>query len=516
MRRRLGEVRLAPSFEMTSSLLRRSEHSRRNATASPSAPRTTIAFVIDHLSERTRKAARVLLEHCRLYAAELIIVAHGKIADPFGSPSLTGKSDVAVRLIDGPLTGGYRALREAAFLAATGDVITFIEDWRLTQAKVLDLITERSILAATNETGAIPGLLSVVVPAHDAGATLNAALVAILDSDLPRDQYEIIVVDDASGDDTAITAARAADRIIRLPRADAFGPAYARNRGAEFARGEYIAFVDADVCVHTDALTRFVSVFETDADVGAVLGSYDARAADPRLLSQYRNLLYHFYHQRSGGEARAFWAGCGAVRASVFAKTGMYDEWRFPRPQIEDIDLGHRIRDLGFRIKLCPEIQACHLRGWTLRELMATDFRDHAIPWMRVMSQRVPFTRSTAIGLRTLERIGTGLTWFALICLLLGWLVDLPTLYSIAIASLAGVAWQGWDRLAFFKRARGWRFAVAAFFLDSIYYLMNGAAVLLGWVLRETVGEPSPSPTIEAFAEVGVRTWPPIHAKYER
>ena len=151
-----------------------------------------------------------------------------------------------------------------------------------------------------------------------------------------------------------------------------------------------------------------------------------------------------------------------------------------------------------------------------MRELLATDFRDHAIPWRRVLSQRVPITRSTSIGLRTLERIGTGLTWTALICLLCGRLLDLPLLYLLAIVSLGGVAWQGWERLVFFKRARGWRFAFAAFLLDSSYYLINGAAVLFGWFLRETVGEPSPSPTIEAFAEVGVRTWPPIHAKYER
>lgn len=517
MRRRLAEVRLAPSFEMTSSLVESRRPGRSsNAPASSRAPRTTVALVIDHLSEQTRKVARVLREHCRLYGVELIVAARGSISDPFGGPSLPDKIDLAARVVDGPLPGGYPALREAAFLAATGDVITFIEDRHLNQAKVLDLITERPILAATSTTGFTPGFLSVIVPAHDAGSTIKAALDGILGNDLPRDRYEIIVVDDASGDDTAKTAARLADRIVRLPGAEAFGPAYARNRGAEFARGEYIAFVDADVCVHADALGRFVSAFEADASLAAVLGSYDALAADPRFLSQYRNLLYHFYHQRSGGDAPAFWAGCGAVRAAVFAKTGMYDEWRFPRPQIEDIDLGHRIMDLGFRIKRCPEIQACHLRGWTMRELMTTDFRDHAIPWRRVLSQRAPITRSTSIGLRTLETIGTGLTWIALICLLVGGLFNLPILYYVAIASVAGVAWHGWDRLAFFKRARGWRFAFAAFLLDNSYYLMNGAAVLFGWLLRETVGEPSPPPRIEAFAEVGVRTWPPIHAKYER
>src|SRR5918993_5129213 len=49
-------------------------------------------------------------------------------------------------------------------------------------------------------------LLSVVVPCHDASATLSRTLAAIVASDLPRELWELIVVDDASSDDTALIA----------------------------------------------------------------------------------------------------------------------------------------------------------------------------------------------------------------------------------------------------------------------------------------------------------------------
>src|SRR5438874_6854118 len=77
-------------------------------------------------------------------------------------------------------------------------------------------------------------LISVVVPAHDAGQFLHECIDALMASDLPRSGWELIVVDDASTDETAEIALRA-DRMISVS-GRAHGPAYARNRGAEEAR----------------------------------------------------------------------------------------------------------------------------------------------------------------------------------------------------------------------------------------------------------------------------------------
>ena len=70
---------------------------------------------------------------------------------------------------------------------------------------------------------------------------------------------------------------------------------------------------------------------------------------------------------------RTFWAGLGAVRRDVFAAVGGFDAARYPHPSIEDIELGGRLAARG-RILLDPAMQGTHLKEWTLRSMVTTDF----------------------------------------------------------------------------------------------------------------------------------------------
>jgi glycosyltransferase involved in cell wall biosynthesis len=93
--------------------------------------------------------------------------------------------------------------------------------------------------------------LSVIVPVGDGAGFLADSLPALRASDLPADQWELIVVDDGSGDGSAAIAERYADAVVRLDRPH--GPALARNRCVERARGDILVFIDADVSVHRGA-----------------------------------------------------------------------------------------------------------------------------------------------------------------------------------------------------------------------------------------------------------------------
>jgi glycosyltransferase involved in cell wall biosynthesis len=188
-------------------------------------------------------------------------------------------------------------------------------------------------------------LMSVVMPAHNAAGMLPRTLAALRNSDLPRSRWELIVVDDGSGDETSLIAARYADTVVTLP-GKASGPAYARNRGFEVSRGDIIVFIDADCIVHPDTLSRFEEFLGSDPDLGAIFGSYDDKPPASGLMSQYRNLVHHYVHHQNAGEVETFWAAAGAIRRDVFAEVGMYDEWHYSKPQIEDIELGARIRKL--------------------------------------------------------------------------------------------------------------------------------------------------------------------------
>jgi glycosyltransferase involved in cell wall biosynthesis len=353
---------------------------------------------------------------------------------------------------------------------------------------------------------------SVIVPVHQGAQILPKSLGALAQSDLPRDSWELIVVDDASTDGTAQVASRYADTVVTLGRKPQ-GPSYARNRGVEAARGDVIVFIDADVCVHRETLGRFAEIFAENPGFSAVFGSYDTAPPAPGLVSQYRNLLHHWVHQQNGGDAETFWAGCGAIRREVFLEAGMYDEWHFSRPQIEDIELGHRLKALGHRISLDPDIQATHLKRWTLRNMIATDFRDRGVPWTRLLIQRGIVSRSQSLNLRLIERVNTVLVWLGAMSpvVALGardarWLV-------LTLILVLPVLWFNRHLYGFFRRHRGFWFALRAVPLHLIYYFLNGIAVGWGWLVHHAVGEPQPAVAVQAFSEVGLESWPPVPRK---
>lgn len=363
----------------------------------------------------------------------------------------------------------------------------------------------------TDATGRDDGLpfLSVVVPARDAADQLAETLPALADSDLPRDRWELVVVDDASDDETPLVAASWADTVVRLPP-PARGPAYARNRGFESARGDCVVFVDADVRVHADTLRLFAETFRDHPDVGAVFGSYDDRPSAPGLVSQFRNLMHHHFHQENAGEAETFWAGCGAVRSEVFRRAGMYDEWHYAEPQIEDIELGRRIRRLGHRILLRPDIQGTHLKRWTLGGMLKTDLLKRGVPWTRLLIQEGSGAATRALNLRTSQKVATvavaaGLAAAAAVPVVgEGWPLWISAA-ALAVVIVGNVRF--YTRLA---RVHGLLFPLACLPLHCLYYVTSAVSAATGWISHHLVGPPAPSPAAAAFREVGLETWPPV------
>ena len=164
--------------------------------------------------------------------------------------------------------------------------------------------------------------LSVIVSTRDSTATLPDVLRAIRKSDLSRSAYELIVVDDASTDGSAAIAARYADTVVRLAGRPS-GPGYSRNRGVELARGAVIAFVDGDVVVRPDTLSRMLTLLRKRPEIDAVSASHDVQSGAPNFVSQYWNLLLSFGEQRHSGCCAQFAPGCGVVRRAAFVSAAV-------------------------------------------------------------------------------------------------------------------------------------------------------------------------------------------------
>ncbi|HEY6065937.1 MAG TPA: glycosyltransferase [Thermoanaerobaculia bacterium] len=313
--------------------------------------------------------------------------------------------------------------------------------------------------------------VSVVVPAFDDPVGLAECLDALAPSAGPEN--EIIVVDDASTDETPAVAARSGVRLLRMERNS--GPGAARNFGARHATGDVVLFVDSDVVVGPDTVSRVARALEEHPEIAAVFGSYDAAPRAPGLVSQFRNLLHHFVHQQGDPEASTFWAGCGAVRRSVFEAVGGFDPSRSLR-SIEDIELGYRLRDAGHRILLDRDLHVTHLKRWTLASFLRTDALYRAMPWSRLILQRR--LRLDHLNLKSEHRVSVALALFLLVSLALSAIT--PALLAVAALAAAGLVIANRKLLRFFVRARGIAFAAGAVPLLFLHYLASGLAYL--WV----------------------------------
>jgi GT2 family glycosyltransferase len=147
-------------------------------------------------------------------------------------------------------------------------------------------------------------------------------------------------------------------------------------------------FIDADVVAHPTALDRIRSAFLEDPLLDGVFGSYDDTPAGPRLVSTFRNLLHHHVHMEGGGPACTFWSGLGGIRRETFLSIGGFDATRYPRPMVEDIELGLRIVDAAGRIELRRDILGTHLKDWTFATMVQSDLLHRGVPWTQLMIER--------------------------------------------------------------------------------------------------------------------------------
>ena len=304
--------------------------------------------------------------------------------------------------------------------------------------------------------------LSVVVPASNRPATLDACLAAIADAVRPGD--EVLVMTEPAGTSVACL----------------------RNAGAMQARGDVVAFVDADIKVHRDAFDRLRTSFDEDPQLAAAFGSYDDTPPGGT-VAVFRNLLHHHVHRSAEGPARTFWAGLGAVRRTEFLHAGGFDDRRYPRPMLEDVELGLRLTDDGRRILLVPEAAGTHLKRWRLREMIRSDLVDRGVPWTRLLLERRSAPAVLNLGWR--HRL-SALSVVALpVMALLGVLMG-----AVAAAGAFVALNAGFYRLL--ARRMGLRGAAAGIALHALHHTLAVLSLGLGAVAhaRRSHAQPRPTP----------------------
>lgn len=198
--------------------------------------------------------------------------------------------------------------------------------------------------------------VSVIVPAYQAADTIDRCLQALEHQTIPRESYEILVVDDGSADDTCTRVrARAGVRLLTQVHT---GPAAARNLGVEHARGEIVLFTDADCEPASDWTERMVAPFSDDEVVG-VKGAYLTRQRE--IVARFVQKEYEDKYNRMAREKYIDFVDtyAAAYRRAVFVANGGFD-LGFPEPSVEDQEFSFRLARQGYKMVFVPEAVVYH------------------------------------------------------------------------------------------------------------------------------------------------------------
>jgi hypothetical protein len=221
--------------------------------------------------------------------------------------------------------------------------------------------------------------VSVVIPARDAAGTLPRTLDALAAQDEPAD--EVIVVDDGSADGTAELAGGHAvvDRVLRQ---DGAGPGAARNRGWRAARGEVVAFTDAD-CFPLPAWLATARRLIAGADLvqGAVRPERRAGVFDRTVSVTGAHGLFETANL--------------VVRRPVLEALGGFEPWLMPadgKELGEDVWLGWRATRAGLRVAFAPELVVEH--AVIPRSARAAIAEQRRLQHFPAMTARIPELRS--------------------------------------------------------------------------------------------------------------------------
>ena len=201
---------------------------------------------------------------------------------------------------------------------------------------------------------------SIIIPTYNRPERLENCLKTIALLDYPRDRFEVIVVDDGSKTPLNEVVALLQDKLnLKLLRQKNAGPAAARNKGAEMATGEFLAFTDDDCQPTPDWLTQFAVGLANNPE--AMIGGKTINALDNNLFStasqKLIDYLYEYYNSAKG--KNAFFASNNiAMPAANFKALNGFDV-SFPLAAAEDRDFCDRW-NLNYPVMYVPQAQVNH------------------------------------------------------------------------------------------------------------------------------------------------------------
>ncbi len=209
--------------------------------------------------------------------------------------------------------------------------------------------------------------LSVIIPTCSRASILKKALDALARQTVSPTDFEVIVIDDGSADETeqTVDSFPAPYKLTYIKQSNA-GPGAARNKGIKAAQSDLILIINDDTICASDNLEKHLEAHKQHpGERISVLGTFDfipQAQAQPFIYFAQRSPLIFAYvimEPLKKYNYRYFWTCNISIKKQALLDAGLFDE-KFTEPMMEDTELGYRLQKLGYEVLYHPEAKSLH------------------------------------------------------------------------------------------------------------------------------------------------------------
>ena len=211
--------------------------------------------------------------------------------------------------------------------------------------------------------------ISIIIPVYNSSLTLKECLDAIFDTNFKN--FEVIIVSDNSSDNSVEIAKQYQCKVIELPQNK--GPAFARNSGAQEAKGDILLFIDSDVIINKEALNSLADKF-SDSDVNVIQGIYSHEPKYKNITTQYQQSFYCYYSWHADLKyTSSLITNCFAIRRKIFIDFKGFNT-NIKGATCEDEEFGYVLIDKGYKILILRKLNGEHRVNYNFRKLIKRNF----------------------------------------------------------------------------------------------------------------------------------------------
>lgn len=231
--------------------------------------------------------------------------------------------------------------------------------------------------------------IRIVVPAYNAGETIQKCVEAILEATSALNACEIIIVDDGKNIDLENALYRYNIKILKsLQNGSA---AYARNQGANNFDVGIIVFIDSDVICDKNCITNLIAPLQKKL-CQATIGNYSDNLSGLNFAQKYKQLyIKHIYDRPNPVIKNDFWTAISAVDAKVFHSVSGFNT-NFKGANGEDQEFGIRLTKNSYKVLSVADAVGQHINPYTISKIIRNDFRKGVTAVLNSLQNNVALT----------------------------------------------------------------------------------------------------------------------------